>query len=254
MTYLWAFDDGEGPPGSPAIHPDHLAGRLCAIASLAGVIGRPLRGGGVHAGIAQVEGVICTLGDLLLKEALTPGSVHPEGNDDERGAPWGVFRCEGDEQWAVVCVRDDTDWQGLVRAMGAPAGVERFAREADRVAARRQVNTLVETWTRTLAPREVMTRCQHEGVPAGAMLSTLDQLSDPHLTARGFLVPVDQQDSGPLVFEGAAFQATGMEPPRIEQAPRLGQHTREICREVLGLDDAEIDRLIEAGAIEEPKA
>jgi crotonobetainyl-CoA:carnitine CoA-transferase CaiB-like acyl-CoA transferase len=43
-----------------------------------------------------------------------------------------------------------------------------------------------------------------------------------------------------------------MAPPRIEQAPRLGEHTRTICRELLGYDDAEIDRLMAAGAIEEP--
>ena len=253
MTYLWAFNDGDGPPGNPAIHPDHLAGRLCAIAGLAGVLGRAERGGGAHAEIAQVEGVIGTIADLLLKEALAPGSVQPEGNDDERGAPWGVFRCAGDEQWAVICVRDDTDWQALVRVMGSPGdAVDEFATAAARVERRRDVNALVETWTATLAPREVMERCQAAAVPAAAMLSSLDQLDDPHLKARGFLVPVDQQDSVPLIFDGGAFQATGMEPPRIEQAPRLGEHTRAVCQELLGLDDAEIDRLIAAGALEEP--
>jgi crotonobetainyl-CoA:carnitine CoA-transferase CaiB-like acyl-CoA transferase len=254
MTYLWAFPDGEGPPGNPAIHPDHLAGRLCAIGGLAGLFGRSRRGGGGHVEIAQVEAVICLIGDLLLKEALAPGSVQPDGNDDERGAPWGVFRCAGDEQWAVVCVRDDRDWDGLVRAMGNPEGHERFAKAADRLAAREAVNAFVEEWTRTLEPRAVMTRAQAEGVPAGAMLSTLDQLHDPHLEARGFLVPVDQQDSGALVFDGPAFQATGMAPALIRQAPRLGEHTRAVCRDVLGLDDAEIDRLIAAGALEEPSA
>lgn len=252
MTYLWAFNDGDFPPGNPAIHPDHLAGRLCAIGGLAGLLGRSRRGEGGHVEIAQVEAVICLLGDLLLKEALAPGSVQPEGNDDERGAPWGVFRCAGDEQWAVICVRDDRDWDGLVSAMGRPEGHERFAKAADRLATREAVNAFVERWTCTLEPREVMTRAQAEGVPAGAMLSTLDQLHDPHLEARGFLVPVDQQDSGPLVFDGPAFHATGMAPARIEQAPRLGEDTRAVCREVLGLDDAEIDRLVAAGALEEP--
>lgn len=250
MTYLWAFPDGEGPPGNPAIHPDHLAGRLCAIGGLAGVIGRSRRQGGTHAEIAQVEAVVCTLGDLLLREALEPGSVQPDGNDDERGAPWGVFRCDGEEEWAVVCVRDDADWHGLLRAMGNPSGAEKWATAEARLADRAGVNAFVEDWTRTRTPDEVMKACQAEGVPAGAMLSSLQQLDDPHLQARGFLVPVDQQDSGPLVFEGPAFHASGMAPPRIEQAPRLGEHTREICRELLGYDDAEIDRLVEAGALE----
>ena len=252
MTYLWAFADGEGPPGNPAIHPDHLAGRLCALGGLAGVIGRATRGGGAHAEIAQVEGVVCLIGDLLVKEALEPGSVQPEGNDDDRGAPWGVFRCAGDEEWVVLCVRDDREWQGLLRAMGVPEGVEQWATSEGRLADRDAVNTFVSAWTADLTPYEVMARAQAEGVPAGAMLSTLQQFDDPHLQARGFMVPVEQQGSGPLSFEGPAFTATGMAPPRIEQAPLLGEHTRVICREVLGLDDGEIDRLMAAGAIEEP--
>jgi crotonobetainyl-CoA:carnitine CoA-transferase CaiB-like acyl-CoA transferase len=252
MTYLWAFDDGEGPPGNPAIHPDHLAGRLCAIGGLAGVIGRKLRGGGAHAEIAQVEAVVCLIGDLLLKEALVPGSVQPEGNDDERGAPWGVFRCAGDEEWAVVCVRDDAEWQRLLTAMGSPTGAEQWATAAARLADRAGVNAFVESWTSTLTPYEVQERAQANGVAAAAMLSVLQQYDDPQLIERGFFVPVEQQGSGPLLFEGPAFVGTGMEPPRIEQAPLLGEHTREVCREVLGLDDVEIDRLIAAGALEEP--
>ena len=55
-----------------------------------------------------------------------------------------------------------------------------------------------------------MARAQAEGVPAGAMLSTLQQFDDPHLQSRGFMVPVEQQGSGPLSFEGPAFAATGM--------------------------------------------
>jgi crotonobetainyl-CoA:carnitine CoA-transferase CaiB-like acyl-CoA transferase len=254
MTYLWAFDDGEGPPGNPAIHPDHLAGRLCAIGGLAGVVGRSLRGGGAHVEIAQVEGVVCLIGDLLLKEHLTPGSVQPDGNDDERGAPWGVFRCAGHEEWAVICVRDDAEWRRLLVAMGSPTGAERWARADDRLADRSGVNAFVETWTSTHTPYEVQAAAQANGVVAAAMLSVLQQFDDPHLVSRGFFVPVDQQGSGPLLFEGPAFVATGMEPPRIEQAPLLGEHTREICNEVLGYDDAEIDRLMAAGAIEEPPA
>lgn len=258
MTHLWAFADGEGPPGNPAIHPDHLAGRLCAIGALAGVLGREMRGGGSHVEIAQVEGVINTLGDLLAKESLEPGSVGPEGNDDQRGAPWGVFRCapaaDFDENYAVICVRDDADWHALCAAMDQPVLAAQYPTADDRLAKRDEVNALVARFTRTLAPREVMTRCQAHGVPGGAMLSTLDQQTDPQLVARGFLVPVRQQLIGPLVFEGGAFTGTAMLPARIEQAPVLGEHTREICRELLHLSDDEIEALVASGAVEDPRS
>jgi crotonobetainyl-CoA:carnitine CoA-transferase CaiB-like acyl-CoA transferase len=253
LSWLWTFDDGEDPPGNPAIHPDHLAGRLCAIAGLAGVLGQRLQGSaGVHAEVAQVEAMVCTLGDLFAKESLAPGSVRPEGNADERGAPWGVFPCAGDQQWAVITVRDDTDWAALVEVMGSPgwAADARFATSAGRRADRAAVEEGVAGWTAGLEPREVMERCQAAGVPAGAMLTSFDQMSDPHFTARGFCKPVDQIDIGELLLEGPCFTGDNWPEPPLFRAPRLGEHTRLVCTEVLGMDAAEVDRLIELGALE----
>lgn len=250
LNHLWNFPDGDPPPGSNAIHPDHLAGRLCAIGGLAGVLARD--GGGTHCEISQAEALVNTLGDLFFAESVAPGSAQPMGNDSELGAPWGVFSCAGDEQWAVICVRDDDDWAGLRRAMGEPrwADSDGYADAAGRLDARELLNERVGEWTATLSPREVMERCQAEGVPAGAMLTAADQFDDPHLQARGFLVEVNQQDAGPLVFEGPAMQGDRWASPDIRQAPRLGEHTRSICVDDLGMDPDEVERLIAAGALE----
>ena len=96
---------------------------------------------------------------------------------------------------------------------------------------------------------EVMARCQAEGVPAGAMLTSVDQLSDPHFVERGFCAEVEQQDAGRLTLEGPAFYGSDMLPADIRQAPRLGEHTREICAE-LGMTSDAVEELIAAGALE----
>ena len=44
-----------------------------------------------------------------------------------------------------------------------------------------------------------------------------------------------------------------MTDPHIAQAPLIGEHTREIARALLGLDDDEIDRLIADGVLEIPR-
>jgi crotonobetainyl-CoA:carnitine CoA-transferase CaiB-like acyl-CoA transferase len=255
LCHLWNFDDGDPPPGNPAIHPDHFVGRLCAIAGLLGVYARGEVGHGYHSDIAQVEATIANIGDLLAKESIAPGSVRPEGNDDERGAPWGVFPCAGEQKWAVICVRDDREWNALIEATGQAAwGTDpRFATAEARKTNRRIVNAALAEWTATIAPYDVMARLQAKGVPAGAMLASIDQFTDPHFVARGYPVPVEQQDLGPLTFEGPAFRATGMTDPRIEQAPLLGEHTREIARTMLGLNDDEIDRLVADGVLEVPR-
>jgi crotonobetainyl-CoA:carnitine CoA-transferase CaiB-like acyl-CoA transferase len=166
-----------------------------------------------------------------------------------------VFPCAGEQTWAVICVRNDRDWQALVEAMGRPswAGDDRFDTIEGRKKLRHEINEKVAAWTSTMTPRDVMQSGQAHGVPAAAMLSSFDQFTDPHFIERGFLVPVEQQDVGPLTFEGPAFRGSGMTGPHIAQAPLLGEHTREIARALLGLKDDEIDRLIADGVLEIPR-
>ena len=81
------------------------------------------------------------------------------------------------------------------------------------------------------------------------MLTSSQQLQDPHLAARGYLVELDQPPIGVMTFEGPAFAATGMADADIRPAPGLGEHTREIVAE-LGLDEAAIEDLIARGILE----
>ena len=85
------------------------------------------------------------------------------------------------------------------------------------------------------------------------MLTGAEQSNDPHLQARGYPRWVDQQELGWMAFEGPCFKATGMTDPVITQAPKVGEHTREIAEELLGLSVEETEALVEAGAIEVPK-
>ena len=252
LSWLWAFDDGDGPPGSNAIHPDHLAGRICALGALATLIGRERGGPGAHVEVAQVEALMGTLGDLFMGESLAPGSARPEGNDSPVGAPWGVFRCEGDERWCVVCVRDDEDWANLRRAVGAPGWMEdpELRTAAGRLEARDRVNAGVSVWTAGRSAREVQDLCQAAGVPAGRLMHPVDQLKDPHLESRGFLVGMDQPGLGQVVLEGACITGSGMAAPVIGPAPFIGEHTRDFCVQDLGMDAALVEKLIAAGAME----
>ena len=55
------------------------------------------------------------------------------------------------------------------------------------------------------------------------------------------------------MFEGPAFLSTSIADPLVSGAPKLGEHTREICKELLSMTDGEIDKLIADGALEEPR-
>ena len=249
MTHLWDYPDVERPSGSQSIFPDHWAGRMGALAAVAAVLGRR-RGvmeGGCHAEVCQVEQVVGVMGDLLARESLQAGSVKPQGNRRDRGAPWGFFSCGGEDQWAAICCRTDAEWAALAGLIGiddpALATLEARRERED------EVEEVVSAWTRTLSKHAVTEACLAAGVPAGPMLTSGEQLQDPHLAARDYLVELDQPPIGIMTFEGPAFAATGMADADIRPAPGLGQHTREIVAE-LGLDEAAIEDLIARGILE----
>src|SRR5262249_23230896 len=242
----------EAPAGSTSIYPDHLAGRLAAINALALLHAREFTERGAHGEVAQVEAVTGLLGDLLWKAGLEPGSVKPRGNRSERGAPWGCYPCAGTQQWCVIAIRDDADWAKLVEALGRPAWAAdpALARADARFAAHDAIDAELAAWTRERTKRDVAALLQKYGVPCGPVLTGADQLEDPHLLSRGYVRWIDQQITGKMAFEGPAFRATGTQDVVITQAPRLGEHTREICRELLGLEESTTERLIADGALE----
>jgi crotonobetainyl-CoA:carnitine CoA-transferase CaiB-like acyl-CoA transferase len=257
LQYLWNyFEDRDRPEGSTNIHPDHLVGRLGALGVVAALLRRRRDGRGAHIQVAQFEALIQLLGDLFIEESLAPGTVQPQGNRSHRGAPWGVYPCAGEDEWCVINVRSDVEWQALRKAIGSPAWANNA--QYDSVDGRRhaaeQIDVALAQWTSERSPSEVEALLQSHGVPATVVAHPVHQINDPHLTERGFFQRIDQAGLGPVILEGPGFRASGIPAPRVASAPLLGQHTRAICRSWLGMGDKEIDALIAAAVLEEAAA
>jgi len=255
LVHLWNYADQAEPAGSTSIFPDHLAGRLSALVALAALVRRERTGRGGHGEVAQAEAVTNMIGDWLLREGVAPGSVVPMGNRSERGAPWGAYPCAGVEQWVAITVRDDEDWGRLRLSLGNPEWAERpeFATAAGRRAAHDELDHELAEWTRARSRVDVTATLQMFKVPVAPMFTGSDQAADPHYQARGYPRWLEQQDLGWICMEGPCFRASGMSDVRLFQAPLLGQHTREICRELLGLADSEVEKLVAAGTLEVPR-
>lgn len=170
LEMLWNYDDQEEPAGGATIFPDHLCGRVGALGALAGLLGRRRGSGtGAHVELAQVEVTVGIVGDLLTKEALEPGSVKATGNRRERGAPWGLYPCAGEQQWVAITCRDDEDWASLLGVMGSPAWATtpKLATAAGRHEHAAELDEGIRSWTRDLTREEVAARCQAAVSPPG---------------------------------------------------------------------------------------
>jgi crotonobetainyl-CoA:carnitine CoA-transferase CaiB-like acyl-CoA transferase len=110
----------------------------------------------------------------------------------------------------------------------------------------------VKAWTATLARESVAERCQAAGIPAGELLVAMDTLTAPHYAQQGFAVEVHQPGNvvDEILLDGPGFRGSKMAEPVITGAPKVGEHTREIAVELLGMDPAEVERLVQAVALE----
>ena len=155
LTSLWRYpDDPESFSDSTTIHPDHYAARVTAITVLAALIARRRSGRGAEIATSQAETILMQIGTLLVQEALRPGSAQATGNAGVGAAPWGVYRCAGDDEWCVVTVRDDEDWHRLRTALGDPAWAagEELATATGRIALRAEIDQHLAAWIRRRSP------------------------------------------------------------------------------------------------------
>jgi hypothetical protein len=84
-------------------------------------------------------------------------------------------------------------------------------------------------------------------------MNARDLLLDEHLRARNAFPrlrhepPIDSM--GARVYPGPPWKLSATPPVMGRQAPALGEHNREVLRDLLGLSDADIDQLEAEGII-----
>jgi len=108
------------------------------------------------------------------------------------------------------------------------------------------VVALVSAWTRTRTPLRAAELLQSAGVPAGPMNRPPDILEDPQLIARNVYRPMAHPlIETPLPAETGPAPYRHIPSARQAPAPLPGQDTVEICRNMLGMNTADIRRLID---------
>jgi crotonobetainyl-CoA:carnitine CoA-transferase CaiB-like acyl-CoA transferase len=84
---------------------------------------------------------------------------------------------------------------------------------------------------------------QSYGVAAVPSFSILELCRDPHIVERQVFVDVDHAVVGKHTVEGAPWKLSRTPPVVHSPGPLLGEHTRPVLHEWLGLTEEEIDKL-----------
>jgi len=252
VTRLWTSEDPDDQADAgrhafydaTTIFPDHVVGRVTAIAALAALIRRDRTGDGANVHISQAEVVVNQLDTLYVTQAALAAGIRGIRDDTSLHA---VYPCAGDDEWCVISIGSDEEWRCTATLFDHPEWVDdpRFATGEARLANRRELVELVSAWTRTRTPVRAAELLQSAGVPAGPMNRPPDILEDPQLTERKlFSDMVHPLIERPLPAETGPAPFRHIPPAPQRPAPLPGQDTREICRNLLQMSAEETERLI----------
>ena len=126
---------------------------------------------------------------------------------------------------------------------------DRYETEAGRRAAEATLEEALALWFADQDCDEVVDRLLAAGVPAATLANGYMLSPNPQLEARGFRHTLEHAVSGNKHYPGLPFQLSS-EAATVYAwaAPTIGQHNEAVLGE-LGLSEAEIEGLREAGVI-----
>src|SRR5215813_9405042 len=223
---------------------DYLTGIFAAHAAVSALYARDARTASGVVIDAALYGAALRILEWTLPAYDRLGIVRTrEGNRLANSAPLDNYPTR-DGKYVCIVAGSDANFSRLCKAMERPDLLDdpRFAKLADRAAHGDLINGMVAEWTATLDARDIEERCVACDVPVATAYTAADIFADPHMRQRGDVVTVDDPVAGPL-RQQAPFPRRAGEPVEAPTgAPRLGEHTREVLHEVLGLSYAELDR------------
>lgn len=236
------------PVGTGTHYPDHVPNPGHALVALLGALyRRDVCGVGQAIELSQYESTVNILGPAFVAYGAGGPAPVRTGNRAPTWSPSGVFPVAGDDRWCAISVRDDLEWVALTEVLGRPdlATEPRFRTLGARKANEDDLEAIVAEATARWPPAKLVDALMGRGIPAALVTTSGDLLGDPQLTARGFWRRLDHPVMGAIVGNRAPFRSAGDETGPRWAAPLLGEHTREIASDLLGLTPAEIDELVD---------
>jgi succinyl-CoA:(S)-malate CoA-transferase subunit B len=245
LAYLSGMPKGTPvTPGSTTLG-DYLSGLYGCVGVLIALYHRDRTGQGQYIDTALYESVFRCTDELAPSYALTGTVGERHGPHIGSACPYGHFPTK-DGKWVAIACTTDKLFARLAEAMGRSelASSSLYGEQKARLDNRHDVNEIVRDWCGSLTRDQVLARCHATGAPAGPLNNIADIFGDRQFHARRNLVAVEDEDLGETIIIPTVMPRLSRTPGRIKSlGPRLGEHTDEILKGMLGLGDDEVAAL-----------
>jgi formyl-CoA transferase len=234
---------------------DTGTGMTMAITILAALRKREKTGSGCRLQVAMQDAMLHYMRTNFATQSRTGEAVERDGTHSGGGsnAPSGLYPSMGggpnDYVWIMTSRANPEHWSRLCKVIGREDLIEdpRFATPAARVKNDAVLDELIAAWTTKRTKYEAMNLVGGAGIPAGAVLDTMELLNEESFERRGIMQFMEHKDYSPVKMPAWPVRIDGM-PPTVKASPALGEHTADVLRTWLNMSAADIEKL-KAGKI-----
>ena len=226
--HAWLTGEPDTPPHMPPLaYGDVVAPMFLTVSILAALEHRARTGEGQHLDVSQIEPMVHVVADLYARD-----SAEKTGNDDPSFLVHSVFPAAGIDQWIAIAVETSAQADRLQQSLGIPT------LDAETIAAA----------TRGHDKFALFDTLSAAGIAAGPVLDGKDLSENPELLASGHYARIEHPVLGRSTMPSPPYMFSAT-PGALGPAPLLGEHNSEVFLDMLGLDAAQIETLVQEGSL-----
>ena len=237
---------GDGPMRVGIPIADLCAGIFAAQGILVALLERQSSGRGQWLHTSLLEAMVYMM-DFQTSRVLIDGEVPTQaGNYHPTSIPTGVYKAR--DGWMNIAVFGSKIWERFCDIMGAPEWVtdpryhDKMSRSVNRDSLNAEINERLAAQDRA----HWVQRFNEGGVACGLINNVQEVFEEPQVQHLGMVHEVLSERLGPQRLVGQPMQLTRTPSTIARAAPRRGEHSEEILRE-LGIDDARLAQLKNQG-------
>lgn len=240
--------EGEGGMNTGGLYPDPVAGYFMVATVLAALCQRDRTGEAQRIDLSMVEAVTTVCGDAIVEYDATGRLPRPRGNRHPRIAPHNNYAVR-DGAWLALAAENEQAWRAFVTHSGdARLREARFATMVARKANETELDAIISEWCAGQDADDAESTLGALGVAAARVVPLYEMYSrpEPHLQTSGFIARVAHPEAGETWLPGRPWRYSLAPSSPVKAAPCIGQHSREVLAEELGIDEREYAELVAA--------
>ena len=240
----------------PVLPPMYMADSYAGLYGAAGVL-VALREVEVNGGKGQVidlpllDPLFTVLGPQAASYRLTGEVKARTGSRSTNSGPRNAYRTK-DGKYVALSASTQKMAERVMAAIGHPelADDPRYRTNADRVKNAESLDAVIGEFVAARTQAENVAYFEAAEVTIGPIYDITQILEDPHFIEREVIAEYPDADMGRYPMHHVVPRLAGTPGSIRSPAPRLGQHNREILREV-GVDDRRYEELRKKGVVHE---